>query len=263
MTIQDTLPHVQAVRCVYDNGHSTTSPNTAEVFHLPCHLDPSLNKDILLWDDIVSAFKGDIIHIRSGTIILPYLKGTDFKNLDPLRIAAVPDVTLDVVFRGRTEDKELSLESLQKALPGAHQQGDVNNPAFNAAAIATVKRNPVGGLVETAWENYMYIDETPPTVPNRITPTDWPNLVGGLVEVAMDTYRNNDNPAFGPRLRGPQAVIDNALPSTASDSLPTPQKLIYSLQTVASQESGPDTIKDFDGTTEKARCGDKETQFVL
>ncbi|KAG0350675.1 hypothetical protein BGX24_008033, partial [Mortierella sp. AD032] len=97
--------------------------------------------------------------------------------LDPLRIAAVPGVTLDVVLRGGLEEKELSLESLQKALPGAPQQGQLNNPApvFNTSAIASVKRNPSGGLFEAAWENYTHIN----------------------------------NPDAGPARRGPQAIRDN------------------------------------------------------
>ncbi|KAG0350579.1 hypothetical protein BGX24_008058, partial [Mortierella sp. AD032] len=87
--------------------------------------------------------------------------------LDPLRIAAVPGVTLDVVLRGGLEEKELSLESLRKALPGAHQQGDHNNadPAVNTSA--TVRRNPSGGLVEAAWENYTHIDNPDAGPPRR------------------------------------------------------------------------------------------------
>ncbi|KAK3836729.1 MAG: hypothetical protein J3R72DRAFT_477119 [Linnemannia gamsii] len=146
MTSQETHTHVQAIRCVYESGQPATGTNTTEVFHLPCHLDPSLNKDILLLDDIASAFIGVIVHIRSGTLILPCLKGSDFNNLVPLRIAAVPGVTLDVVVRHRPEEKQLSLESLQKAMPGAHQQRDHNNPApaLNPSAVATM----LGQLVE-------------------------------------------------------------------------------------------------------------------
>jgi hypothetical protein len=48
--------------------------------HLPYHPDTSSGKDILLWDDILAAFKEDVIHVLSGTIILPFLKGPDFKK---------------------------------------------------------------------------------------------------------------------------------------------------------------------------------------
>ncbi|KAF9912307.1 hypothetical protein EC991_000199, partial [Linnemannia zychae] len=40
---------------------------------------------------------GNALYLRIGDIALPFLKGPDFKNLDPLRIAAVPGVTLNVV----------------------------------------------------------------------------------------------------------------------------------------------------------------------
>ncbi|KAG0275710.1 hypothetical protein BGZ95_008458, partial [Linnemannia exigua] len=88
--------------------------------------------------------------------------------LDPLRIATVPGTTLDAVIRDRPEEKELSLESLQKMLPDAHQQRDNNktDTAFNAYAVATTRRNPANGLVEAAWENYTHIDN-PDTGPTR------------------------------------------------------------------------------------------------
>ncbi|KAG0289919.1 hypothetical protein BGZ96_006606 [Linnemannia gamsii] len=49
-----------------------------------CHPDTASCKFILLWDDILIVFSNAL----SGTVALP---------LDPLRFAAVPGVTLDVV----------------------------------------------------------------------------------------------------------------------------------------------------------------------
>ncbi|KAG0373407.1 hypothetical protein BGX24_011744 [Mortierella sp. AD032] len=140
MTSQDTHTNVQAVRCVYENGQPATNTNTAEVFHLPCHLDPSLNKDILLLDDIASAFIGVIVHICSGTLILPCLKGPDFNKT--------------------TGGEGIVSGNSSKALPGLYQQRHYSNPAptFNASAVTAVRQNPAGGLVEAAWENYTHID---------------------------------------------------------------------------------------------------------
>ncbi|KAG0258310.1 hypothetical protein BGZ95_005015 [Linnemannia exigua] len=188
MTVQDTHPNVQAVRRVYENEQPTNSTTPAGIIYLVCHPDTSSGKDIIFWDDVLAAFKEDfVIHIRSGAVVLPFLRGPDFKKymLDPLRIAAVPGATLDVVIRGRSEEEELSLESLQKAQPGAHQQGDHNDAdaPFNATAVATAGRNPAGGLVEAAWENYTHID----------------------------------NPDAGPARRGPQAIQDNQGASNSSN----------------------------------------------
>ncbi|KAG0254331.1 hypothetical protein BGZ95_006083 [Linnemannia exigua] len=228
MTSQETHANVQAVRCIYENGQPATSTSTTEVFHLPCYLDTSLNKDILLLDDIASAFRGDIVHIRSGTIILPCLKGPDFNNLVPLRVAAVSGVTLDVVIRSQASEKGMSMDSLQETLPGTRQESIINHNSNSNAA----RRNPVGGLVE----------------------------------VAMDAYRNNDNPAFGPRLRGPQAIMDDPPPPSVCDIPPVSQHSVSSSQTSALQESACTTNKadKADGETLKmAESGDRDAQFAL
>jgi len=77
---------VQAVRLITRNGEPTSacssplepSSQTA-ILYLACHPDPSIGKDIILWDDVVAAFK-DPVHIRNGAKILPFLKGPDFKK---------------------------------------------------------------------------------------------------------------------------------------------------------------------------------------
>ncbi|KAK3836690.1 MAG: hypothetical protein J3R72DRAFT_423826 [Linnemannia gamsii] len=95
-----------------------------------------------------------------------FLKGLDFKNLDPFRIASVPGVALDVVVRSQSNEKELSLESLHNTLPDTLQERSSASKISNSNTVPTVRRNPAGGHVEEA----------------------------------MDACRNNDNPAFGPPL---------------------------------------------------------------
>ncbi|KAF9143801.1 hypothetical protein BG015_000298 [Linnemannia schmuckeri] len=113
MMIHDTHTNVQPVRRIYENEDSTnTSTTSAETVYLVCHPDPSLGKAILLWDDILAAFKDDVLHVRSGAVVLPFLKGPDFKNLEPLRIATVPGITLDVVIRRQLiANSDLELDS--------------------------------------------------------------------------------------------------------------------------------------------------------
>ncbi|KAF9904924.1 hypothetical protein EC991_002224 [Linnemannia zychae] len=110
---------MQAVRRINENGNPPSELALSAIIHVACHSDPSSGKDIVLWDDILAAFKADVIHIRSGTFVIPFLKGPDFKNLDPLRIIAFPGVTLDVIVRNQSGEQDFSMQSLQKSLPSA------------------------------------------------------------------------------------------------------------------------------------------------
>ncbi|KAK3847196.1 MAG: hypothetical protein J3R72DRAFT_187571 [Linnemannia gamsii] len=111
MTIYDTSSTVQAVCRVYENGLAVTD-NGAGTIHIVCHLDPSSGKNILLWDDIKAVF-GNALYVRSGDLAIPFLKGLDFKNLDPLRIAAIPGLTLNVVVTGPAMVASPPLSALQ------------------------------------------------------------------------------------------------------------------------------------------------------
>ncbi|KAG0272572.1 hypothetical protein BGZ95_011680, partial [Linnemannia exigua] len=245
MTVQDTHPNLQAVRRVYENEQPASSTTPASIIYLVCHPDASSGKVILLWEDVLAAFKEDVIHVRSGAIVLPFLKGTGFKNLDPLRIAAVPGATLDVVVRNRLEDKELSLESLQVTLPGAHQLDDHDNadPAFNPPAIATARRNPVGGTVEAAWDNLTHID----------------------------------NPDAGAARRGPQVIqdnhgasndnnneVNNEIDSNIDTAVREPKASRNSILLArAPQEPTSATAQDITEVIMNARLGDMHAQNAL
>ncbi|KAG0279139.1 hypothetical protein BGZ97_009616, partial [Linnemannia gamsii] len=243
MTIQDTLLNVQAVRHVYNNEHSANSSTAlTETLYLVCHRDPSSGKDIILWDDIKAAFDDFVIHVRSGAVVLPFLKDADFKNLDPLRIAAIPSVTLDVVVRGQLRAKEMSLESLQGALPdmpphGSNSNSTLVSDATTRAAI-TVRRNQVGGLVEEAMQSYNHID----------------------------------NPATLPPRQGPQAISDDqaaAPKNNDTDILTSPVRIFSSNSSNSDlllgipQEYSSSSSPYFAETMMKARLGDKEAQYAV
>ncbi|KAG0066987.1 hypothetical protein BGZ89_006668 [Linnemannia elongata] len=91
------------------------------------HLDPSSGKDILLWVDITTAFY-DVLQVRSGPS----------STWTPLRIAAFPGVTLQVVIRDKVE---LSLESLQTALP-CDEIDKTIPPNYNSTITATSSCTP-------------------------------------------------------------------------------------------------------------------------
>lgn len=76
MTIQDIHPTVQSVRRVYESG---PPPSSSETMYLVCHPDPSLGKDIILWDDINAVFSS-ALYVRSEAVVLSFVKGPDFKK---------------------------------------------------------------------------------------------------------------------------------------------------------------------------------------
>ncbi|KAF9328213.1 hypothetical protein BGZ91_001103 [Linnemannia elongata] len=177
MVVQETPPYAQAVRKVYENDTLASVPAVSDIFHVACYPDVSSGKDIILWDDILAAFK-NVVHVRFGTMILPFLKGPDFKNLDPLRLAALPGATLDVVVSGQmvrtvaasalkqelsssTPSNDLSGESLQMTLPTLPQESSNAISILDSnttSIVTTIKRSPVGGHLEAAMENYTHID---------------------------------------------------------------------------------------------------------
>ncbi|KAG0278942.1 hypothetical protein BGZ95_002717 [Linnemannia exigua] len=110
-----TEDHVQGFRAV----HKSYRPSTVtyvdpdDIIHIECYTDPDTNKDFILWDEIQQAFE-EAQFVRNKTKMLPYLKGSDYRPLEPRRIAAVPGVVLDVVVGGE-------LEAMTKVI-SPHQQ---------------------------------------------------------------------------------------------------------------------------------------------
>ncbi|KAF9153948.1 hypothetical protein BG015_002254 [Linnemannia schmuckeri] len=226
MTVQEISPSLQAVRRVNesDNENDQSSSTESAIIHLAVHPDLTSGKDVILWDDIKATFD-DVIHVRSGTVVQTFLKGSDFKILNPLRIAAVPEVTLDVVVRNKAE---LSLESLQTALP----KGEVD-------------------------ENTSTTSDTAVTVSGR-SPTY------GLENVAMEASKNNDNPDAKPPSRGPHTLLDDISPTTSNGTPPTSQDAELKTQPPrAPQETASDAAKNVARTMMNARLGDNKALVAL
>ncbi|KAG0292923.1 hypothetical protein BGZ96_003503 [Linnemannia gamsii] len=237
MTITDIHPTVQAVRRVFESG---PPPSSSETMYLVCHPEPSLGKDIILWDDIKAVFN-NALYVRSGAVVLSFVKGPDVKNLDPHRVAAIPGAIMDVVIPSQLGEKELSLDSLQQALPGSLQED--NNPIStsnsNTATAATnaVSRNPIGELVEEAMQNYNHIDN-----PAKLPPRRGPQAI--LAEQATPKDNDTDFPK----------VLTIATNSTANNS---------DSRLGAPQELSSASSSDFAETMIKTRIGDKEGQFTV
>ncbi|KAF9925378.1 hypothetical protein FBU30_004817 [Linnemannia zychae] len=162
--------HVQPVRRVFEHESSSVSI-ASEVVHIACYRDASSGNDIILWSDILAGFD-NVKHVRSGTMILPFLKGTDFKNLEPLRIAAAPNSILDVIVRSHTDiksqqqstsvisDVHASIKYLDKAPLDDRPESSNVSTLFGLDNSPTIRRDPAYGAVEAAMENYIHIDKS-------------------------------------------------------------------------------------------------------
>ncbi|KAK3817144.1 MAG: hypothetical protein JOS17DRAFT_758409, partial [Linnemannia elongata] len=153
--IGTTRGHVQGFRSV----HKSLSPSTTsipidspEVVHIDCYTDPDTLEDFILWEEIQQAFDG-ALSVRHNTKVLPFVKGKDYRALEPRRIEAAPDVVLDVVVgdeRVTTTDAATMdmIASLQLAVPEPLLNKSTQTP------IECVTRNlPSGNEPEVAQDN--------------------------------------------------------------------------------------------------------------
>lgn len=163
--------------------------------------DPATKRNIVLWEDILIPFKG-ATYIRQGATVVPFLKGQDFKNLEPLRIAAVPNVILEVVVTEsqsagevtavKGKAKELAVETgteAQEAMPtSASKVAEADK-----VVIKTEPQEPIMFIVDDVED--MDVKEEP-----RDDEVVMPNVVMAMQkekekvkEKAAITYSTNDN----------------------------------------------------------------------
>ncbi|KAK3809635.1 MAG: hypothetical protein JOS17DRAFT_807712 [Linnemannia elongata] len=171
--MQDDNPQVQSMRSVTKSKvGSATLPLPAPTVYIDCQQDSTTKKPIVLWDDICLNFAG-ALHVRNQARVLPFLKGADFMHLMPLRIAAIPDVTLDVVVDDPVQQTFSESPPKEEMIVDAPQEDPTTNHT-NTIITNTPRRNPVYGLVEIAMENYSHIDHPDfrpkPRAP-QVTPT--------------------------------------------------------------------------------------------
>ncbi|KAF9079071.1 hypothetical protein BGX23_005135 [Mortierella sp. AD031] len=78
----------------------------SETVKIECQLDDD-GREAILWEDTLLVFD-NALHVRHGTKVPPFLKDLNFRALDPLRIAAIPDAVLHVTVERQpitTEDE--------------------------------------------------------------------------------------------------------------------------------------------------------------
>ncbi|KAG0277364.1 hypothetical protein BGZ96_002894 [Linnemannia gamsii] len=146
-----TLEHIQGFRPVHKSQHpsAVSAPlDSPDVTHIDCYIDPETKKDFILWEDIQQVYE-EALFVRYKTKFIPFLKGTDFRSIEPRRIAPVPGVILDIVVGG--ELGAVNASSLQHTV----QNLSLHTPQLS---LPSVQRNPTYGLMEEAFKNHSHID---------------------------------------------------------------------------------------------------------
>ncbi|KAF9932450.1 hypothetical protein FBU30_008153 [Linnemannia zychae] len=199
--------------------------NSNKTVHIVTNYDSTINKEIVLWEDILMVFP-NAVYLQDGTKVLPFLRGPDFKMLDPLRIAAVPGIILEVVVNEQTVD---DIKKKCNGLPPYTSQNSKNcsplqaSPQYNSIALnpPSTRRNPAYGEIEVAMENYTHMD-----LP-RFNNARYPQLASN----------NHNDPSLNTMnsIRGPSFVVESSLlPIGDSDDDFSEESLTW-LQKAASQ----------------------------
>ncbi|KAK3833190.1 MAG: hypothetical protein J3R72DRAFT_478092, partial [Linnemannia gamsii] len=198
----DETMHLQAVRPInksnLDSSSTVSTPPAAaaaSTVYIDCHLDPTTQKNVVMWDDIRLAF-AEALHIRHQAKVVPFLRGADLMLLQPLRIAAMPHVTLDIV---------------------------VDEPLTRLEA-ALLRRTSLMTIQDTAKEVSVHEEAsahitTTTTIAETKTATVGRSSAHGLVEATVKKFI--ENPAFDPQPRTPKCFSnsDDDHSSVLSDSL--------------------------------------------
>ncbi|KAF9148029.1 hypothetical protein BG015_010273 [Linnemannia schmuckeri] len=125
----------QAVRAVDDIGRSQEG-----VIDIPCQMDSVSGEEVVLWEDILLIFK-NALHLRNG--------------LAPYRVAAVPDVVLEVITESRSGRAQRRVEESEtSALPPAYTPSQAQPPPPNAPSYTEVtSQSDTANDVRTTTDN--------------------------------------------------------------------------------------------------------------
>ncbi|KAG0063685.1 hypothetical protein BGZ89_009699 [Linnemannia elongata] len=222
--------------------------------YFDCHSNPATEESFVLWDDIRVVF-ADALYVRHEEKMVPFMKDANWVTLKPLRIAAIPDVVLDVIVesslmhRGDAMQqstladtpKEATVHDTPQETPQETPQ-DTTSPVYNAP-----RRNPEYGLVETAMDNYSHIDH-PDFRPKPRAPQ--------FVPTAEPEEGYNEATPNGPNINS-EPVYDNAQ-STNNKSAGNSQNYQSPLEHTPTA-----AVRDISPIVVKASLGDAKSQVEL
>ncbi|KAF9150612.1 hypothetical protein BG015_007544 [Linnemannia schmuckeri] len=210
MTQENDAPeeNVQALRAIVK---STMAPPAAEedIVYVDCQHDPATDKEVVLWDDVMLAFN-DALHVRHKARILPFLKGPDFRVLEPRRIAAVPDTVLDVIIECKEQDANKQQQQLQ------HQREILQEDTTSSeTTTSTITRHGGGGgpqigVSQEVTITKLTITESPAVISTASTTSRAPQTIPEDNGDNDTIYKNStDQPDNNDTHRGPQLYVEN------------------------------------------------------
>ncbi|KAF9130649.1 hypothetical protein BGX30_013408, partial [Mortierella sp. GBA39] len=253
---------IQALRSVKRGIPPNSIPpaNLDDIYYVDTLLDPDTQKEVVFWDDIVQAFD-HAVQVRHKARVVTFLRGKDHTILEPRRIAAIPDIVLDVVVDTPVTD------NVEVASPQVRQLELQPVPSQDGSTIKvnTISQNATPG--SSATSRFIVAPNITPSSSNPSTATSAVrrNPVYGLVEAAMENYTHIDRPLAFPSARGPHVVLDDQ-PPTIKDPVVPP----HSVNSGDSQLQGPQSVitnvpmeRDVVQISISASHGDKDAQVAL
>ncbi|KAF9272202.1 hypothetical protein BGZ88_005086, partial [Linnemannia elongata] len=246
-------PQVQAVRPVSKDNLDSPAITSAPTVYFDCHSNPATGKSFVLWDDIRVVFT-DALYLRHESKLIPFMKDADWVTLKPLRIAAFPDVVLEVVVDrplvrlGATLQQTTLTDTPEEATVQDTPQEDTALNLTTAGRVScAITHNSVYGFEDTALDNSALLDD-PGVRPKPKVPHFVPTAVQEEdTNDSTDSAPKNDNE---PTDTSSQTSDDN--PTSASQSRMSPQ------DTTATA-----AVRDISPIVFKASLGDAKSQVEL
>ncbi|KAG0046373.1 hypothetical protein BGZ90_008203, partial [Linnemannia elongata] len=216
-------PQVQAVRPVSKDNLDSSTRTTAPTVYFDCHLNPATGKSFVLWEDIRVVFT-DALYVRHEAKMVPFMKDAEWMTMKPLRIAAIPDVVMDVIVDSPLVRLEAAVQQTtiadtpKEVTVQETPQEDTKLNLTTSSVSNAPRRNPVYGLVEVAMENYSHIDH-PDFRPKPRAPQFVPTAgqEEGTKESAEDAPKHDNEPT------NISAQVNNNRPTGTSQSHQSPQ----------------------------------------
>ncbi|KAK5809852.1 hypothetical protein F5H01DRAFT_347678 [Linnemannia elongata] len=230
---------LQTVRPVHKNNLFPTIH--APVAHIVINTDPYNGKKIILWEDILQAFK-DASHPRHGTKILPFLKGSDFKCLEPLRFNAVPNDIIDIVVDGQfTSTDPPPVQSTFDEIASQASQYPKYDPLDSLRSSNVSRRLSSSSTYSYEIPNYR-------TMP---TPAFWNQIPAPTHYTRLPHHQPRAAPSHPPASRPPASRPPSSRPVSASKPRPRMdvkeafRRIILHIDLVALEEKGDGKPEEF------------------
>ncbi|KAF9901211.1 hypothetical protein EC991_006410 [Linnemannia zychae] len=159
----DTTPvHSQAFRSVHKSlpPSLTSAPlNSINVIYIDSHTDPETHENFTLWEDVEHAYDGAQC-VRDKARVLTFMRGPDFRLLEPRRIRVMPGVVLDVVVGEELRPPQQPPSRILRNPEYGHIKARVNlehinqpvtpTSSFHTSQAFTTRDRHNGGMVNNA-----------------------------------------------------------------------------------------------------------------